>query len=73
MTILNKYGVEKIDALNKKFDHNFHQAVLEVETEESEEGIVVQEIQAGFTMYDRLLRPSMVGVSKKPKNDEKDT
>ena len=73
MTILNKYGVEKIDALNKKFDHNFHQAVLEVETEESEEGIVVQEIQAGFTMYDRLLRPSMVGVSKKPKNDEKNT
>ena len=73
MTILNKYGVEKIDALNKKFDHNFHQAVLEVETEESEEGIVVQEIQTGFTMYDRLLRPSMVGVSKKPKNDEKDT
>jgi len=73
MTILNKYGVEKIDALNKKFDHNFHQAVLEVATEESEEGIVVQEIQAGFTMYDRLLRPSMVGVSKKPKNDEKDT
>ena len=73
MTILNKYGVEKIDALNKKFDHNFHQAVLEVETEESEEGIVVQEIQAGFTMYDRLLRPSMVGVSKKPKNDEKDS
>ena len=73
MTILNKYGVEKIDALNKKFDHNFHQAVLEVETEESEEGIVVQEIQAGFTMHDRLLRPSMVGVSKKPKNDEKDT
>ena len=73
MTILNKYGVEKIDALNKKFDHNFHQAVLEVETEESEEGIVVQEIQAGFTMYDRLLRPSMVGVSKKPKNDEKET
>ena len=73
MIILNKYGVEKIDALNKKFDHNFHQAVLEVETAESEEGIVVQEIQAGFTMYDRLLRPSMVGVSKKPKNDEKDT
>ena len=73
MTILNKYGVEKIDALNNKFDHNFHQAVLEVETAESEEGIVVQEIQAGFTMYDRLLRPSMVGVSKKPKNDEKDT
>tara|TARA_Y100000590_G_scaffold460979_1_gene621538 strand:- start:471 stop:1112 length:642 start_codon:yes stop_codon:yes gene_type:complete len=72
MTILNKYGVEKIDALNKKFDHNFHQAVLEVENAESEEGVVVQEIQAGFTMYDRLLRPSMVGVSKKPKNDEKE-
>ena len=64
-TILEKHGVKKIDALNKKFDHNFHQAMMEIETNESEEGLVVQEIQSGYTMHERLLRPSMVGVSKK--------
>ena len=72
MNILNKHGVEKIDAMKNKFDHNFHQAVLEVETDEFDEGIVVQEIQSGFLMYDRLLRPSMVGVSKKLKNKKKE-
>ena len=71
-TILEKHGVKEILALNEKFDHNYHQAILEVETDESEEGMVVQEIQSGFTMHDRLLRPSMVGVSKKPKNKKKD-
>ena len=65
ISILDKYGVKKIDALNNKFDHNFHQAMLEVETEDKESGIVVQELQAGYTMHDRLLRPSLVGVSKK--------
>ena len=71
-TILEKHGVKKIDALNKKFDHNFHQAMMEIETNESEEGLVVQEIQSGYIMHDRLLRPSMVGVSKKtPKTKEK--
>jgi len=70
-TILEKHGVKKIDALNKKFDHNFHQAMMEIETNESEEGLVVQEIQSGYIMHDRLLRPSMVGVSKKtPKTKE---
>ena len=62
--ILEKHGINQINALNKKFDHNLHQAMLEIETEE-EEGIVVQELQSGYTMYERLLRPSMVGVSKK--------
>jgi len=65
IAILKRHGVEKVEAMNKKFDHNFHQAMLEVETDETAEGIVVQEIQPGFIMYDRLLRPSMVGVSKK--------
>ena len=69
--ILEKHGINQIDALNKKFDHNLHQAMLEIETDE-EEGIVVQEIQSGYTMHERLLRPSMVGVSKKTqKNEEK--
>ena len=71
MTILERHGVERIEAINNKFDHNYHQAMLEVEKDNCEEGIVVQEIQSGFTMYDRLLRPSMVGVSKKPGNKKK--
>ena len=65
-TILEKHGVKKIDALNKKFDHNFHQAMMEVENNDVEEGTVVQEVQSGYTMHDRLLRAAMVGVSKKP-------
>ena len=69
--ILEKHGVKKIESINKKFDHNYHQAMLEVETDEFNEGYVVQEIQSGFTMHNRLLRPSMVGVSKKPENEKK--
>ena len=65
ISILEKHGVKKINALNQKFDHNFHQAMMEVESNDVESGIVVQELQAGYTMQDRLLRPSMVGVSKK--------
>jgi len=69
--ILEKHGIKKIEALNQRFDHNFHQAMMEIESEEVEEGIVIQEIQSGYNMHDRLLRPSMVGVAKKPNKDEK--
>ena len=65
-TILEKHGIKKIDALNKKFDHNYHQAMVEVENNEVDEGTIIQEMQSGYVMHDRLLRPSMVGVSKKP-------
>ena len=65
--ILEKNGVKKIDAINNKFDHNYHQAIIEIETNDHEEGIVVKEIQTGYMMHDRLLRPTMVGVSKKIK------
>ena len=64
-TILEKNGVKKIDSINKKFDHNYHQAMMEIEKEDVDEGTVVQEIQPGYIMHDRLLRPAMVGVSKK--------
>ena len=64
-TILEKNGVKKIDSINKKFDHNYHQAMMEIEKEDVGEGTVVQEIQPGYIMHDRLLRPAMVGVSKK--------
>ena len=65
-SILEKPGVKKIETLNQKFDHNFHQAMMEVENNDVEEGTVVQEVQSGYTMHDRLLRAAMVGVSKKP-------
>ena len=64
-TILGKHGVKKIESIDKKFDHNFHQAMVEIEDDEVESGTVVQEMQSGYIMHDRLLRPSMVGVSKK--------
>ena len=70
-SILEKHGIKKIEALNQRLDHNFHQAMMEIESEEVEEGIVIQEIQSGYNMHDRLLRPSMVGVAKKPNKDEK--
>ena len=70
-TILEKHGIKKIIALNARFDHNFHQAMVEIENNDVEEGVVIQEMQSGYTMHDRLLRPSMVGVAKKkPKNNE---
>ena len=64
-TTLEKHGVKKIETLNQKFDHNFHQAMMEVENNDVEEGTVVQEVQSGYTMHNRLLRAAMVGVSKK--------
>ena len=66
---LEKNGISKINSMNEKFDPNLHQAMMEVERDDLDEGIVVQEIQTGYMMHDRLLRPAMVGVSKKPKQD----
>ena len=66
---LEKNGVKKIDTLEKKFDPNLHQAMMEIENDDLEEGIIVQEIQSGYTMHDRLLRPAMVGLSKKSKQN----
>ena len=62
---LEKNHITKIDTIDKRFDPNLHQAMMEVENDDLDEGIVVQEIQSGYMMYDRLLRPAMVGVSKK--------
>ena len=66
---LEKNGISKINSMNKKFDPNLHQAMMEVERDDLDEGIVVQEIQTGYMMHDRLLRPAMVGVSKQPKQN----
>jgi molecular chaperone GrpE len=65
ISIFKKNGIEVIECINKKFDPNFHQAMPEVEDNTKETGTVVQEIQKGYMMKDRLLRPSLVGVTKK--------
>ena len=66
-----KNNIKPIDSLNKKLDPNFHQAMMEIENDNHEPGTIVQEIQKGFTIKDRLLRPSLVGVSKKTHNEDK--
>jgi len=74
MSIFSKNDIKPIECLNKKLDPNFHQAMMEIEDNQKEPGTIVQEIQKGFTIKDRLLRPSLVAVSKKPENnDKKDT
>ena len=74
ISIFKKNNIEPIDSINKKLDPNFHQAMLEVENDQKEPGTIIQEIQKGFMMKDRLLRPALVAVAKKfekNKNDAK--
>jgi len=72
ISIFEKNNIKTIESLNKKLDPNFHQAMMEIEDDSREPGTIVQEIQKGFTIKDRLLRPSLVGVSKKTtKKNEK--
>ena len=66
ISILKKNNIEEIKSIDQKLDPNFHQAMMEIEDENKEPGIIVQEIQKGFVMKDRLLRPALVAVSKKP-------
>jgi len=73
VSIFKKNGIEPIECIYKKFDPNFHQAMLEVEDNTKESGTVVQEIQKGYMMKDRLLRPSLVGVTKKREQKDKET
>ena len=71
MSIFSKNNIKPIESLNKKLDPNFHQAMMEIEDDTKEAGTIVQEIQKGFIIKDRLLRPSLVGVSKKTENELK--
>jgi len=68
VSILSKNGITPLDSIGKKLDPNFHQAMMEIEDDQKEPGTIIQEIQKGFMMKDRLLRPSLVGVSKKTEN-----
>ena len=80
LSILKKNNIEVIKSINEKLDPNFHQAMMEVEDDAKDPGTIVQEIQKGFMMKDRLLRPALVCVSKKTqkstenseKNDQKE-
>ena len=71
ISVFSKNNIKPIDSLNKKLDPNLHQAMMEIEDDQKEPGTIVQEIQKGFTINDRLLRPSLVGVSKKSQNVDK--
>ena len=70
VSILSKNGITPLDSIGKKLDPNLHQAMMEINDDQKEPGTIVQEIQKGFMMKDRLLRPSLVGVSKKTENKE---
>ena len=71
ISIFKKNHIEQIETLNKKLNPNFHQAMMEVEDDAKEPGTIVQEIQSGYMMKDRLLRPALVAVSKKVNKSEK--
>ena len=72
VSVFSKNDIKPIDCLNKKLDPNFHQAMMETEDNQKEPGTIVQEIQKGFTIKERLLRPALVGVSKKSENKDKE-
>ena len=70
ISILSKNGIIPLDSIGKKLDPNLHQAMMEIDDDQKEPGTIIQEIQKGFMMKDRLLRPALVGVSKKTENKE---
>ena len=70
ISIFNKNNIKPIESINKKLDPNYHQAMMEIEDDSKDPGTIIKEIQKGFLLKDRLLRPSLVGVSKKPSKKE---
>ena len=73
LSIFAKNNIKPIECLNKRLDPNLHQAMMEIEDNQKDPGTIIQEIQKGFTIKDRLLRPSLVGVSKKNENNDQKT
>ena len=63
-SVIERHGIKRVDPLGEKFDYNFHQAMFEVPTEDQVSGVVLEVVQHGYVLHDRLLRPAMVGVSK---------
>ena len=70
VSTFEKIGIKKIESLNEKFDHNLHQAMMEIENDQVEPGTIVQELIPGYKLHDRLLRPAMVGVAKKTQQNQ---
>ena len=70
VSTFEKIGIKKVESINQKFDHNLHQAMMEIEKDEMEPGTIVKEILPGYTLHDRLLRPAMVGVSKNTQENQ---
>ena len=73
LSIFKKNNIEPIKSMNEKLNPNLHQAMMEIEDEKKEPGIIIQEVQKGFMMKDRLLRPSLVGVAKKPEKNKEES
>merc|ERR1711967_194856 len=71
ISVFSKNNIKPIESLNKKLDPNLHQAMMEIEDNQKEPGTIIQEVQKGFKIKDRLLRPSLVGVSKKTEKKNK--
>ena len=72
ISIFEKNNIKKIDTQNKKFDPNFHQAMTEIEDDKADPGTILQEIQAGYMLAERLLRPALVSVSKKKSSKDQE-
>ena len=70
-TLLDKNQIKKIEPLNEKFDYNYHQAMFEAPSKEHDDGIIIEVIQPGYVLHDRLVRPAMVGVSKRQNEENK--
>lgn len=66
VSVIQRHGIKRLDPLGQPFDHNFHQAIAQIESAEAAPGTILQVVQAGYTLHDRLLRPAMVGVAKAP-------
>ena len=73
LSILKKNNIEPIKSIDEKLNPNLHQAMMEIEDDKKEPGTIIQEVQKGFMMKDRLLRPSLVGVAKKPEKNKEET
>jgi molecular chaperone GrpE len=71
LSILERHGIRRIEPLGEKFDHNYHQAMFEVEDSDTPAGTVVEVVQAGYVLEDRLLRAAMVAVAKSPKTESR--
>jgi molecular chaperone GrpE len=70
MAVFERHGLRRIDPKGERFDHNFHQAIFETERGDQPTGTIVEVLQPGYLLHDRLLRPAMVGVAKQPANSD---